>query len=226
MRAGAHVNSIEALEHFRAALCVFGDEVGQSLATIQSEIQDFVTWLEHDQMLLWRKEVRLREDKVGEAKTDLHRCLAATIDANRTPSCYQEKKALDIAKHRLQEAEASLAAVRRWIPIVRQAVLEYGLKVEPLRSAVAADLPLATAFLGASVSRLVEYLRVAAPTAAPVAAKRDATEATASPSIALPACERAARQDDTAAPVVAPADARSTDSDQGVPPSSNAGRES
>ena len=54
MRPGAHVKSIEALEGFRAALCVFGDEVEQSLATIQSEVQDSSSWLEDDQIKFWR----------------------------------------------------------------------------------------------------------------------------------------------------------------------------
>jgi hypothetical protein len=219
MRAGAHVNSIEALEHFRAALCVFGEEVAQSLATIQSEIHDFVSWLEHDLVILWRKEIRVREDKVGEAKADLHRCLSATIDANHTPSCYVEKKALDVAKRRLQEAEAKLTAVRRWIPIVRQAVLEYGHKVEPLRSAVSADVPMASAFLASSVSRLVEYLSVAPPTSPPDAPKSDPNSAAAS--VGLPDGDRATQHNDSttrAQPEPAPPVPR-----EHVPPSTGAG---
>ena len=104
----------------------------------------------------------MREEHVNQAKIDLHRCLSATIDAHHTPSCYAEKKALGVAKHRLEEAESSLAAVRRWIPIVRQAVIEYRRKSEPLRSAATSDVPVATAYLGASVARLHEYLNIAA----------------------------------------------------------------
>ena len=58
MRDGAYVNSIEALEQFSHSLAIFADEVGQSLAGIQSEIDDFVEWLEHDQLIFWQREIR------------------------------------------------------------------------------------------------------------------------------------------------------------------------
>lgn len=183
MRPGAHVNSIEALEQFRAALAMFGHDVEQSLVTIQCEIRDFVEWLEHDLVMQWRREISVRTEKVKEANADLHRCLSATVD-DRTPSCHQEKKLLAHAQQRLAEAEASLAAVRRWIPIVRRAVQEYGHKVEPLRSAVASDVPRATAILNASVARLLEYLSVAPPPAPTLSPAEDAPPT--GPSMAQP----------------------------------------
>jgi hypothetical protein len=221
MREGAYVNSIEALEHLQAAMCIFGDEVEQSLATIQSEIDAFVRWLEHDQVLFWRREIRVREEKVAEAKTDLHRCLSATIDPNHTPSCHQEKKALDIAKRRLEEAEAKLAAVRGWIPIVRRAVLEYRMKVEPMRGAAATDVPMATAFLASSVSRLLEYLSLAPPTGAP-GPKVDANPAVGTASVAMPAEDRSVPPD-AAAPAVPQADSEPGDTATGTPPSPGTG---
>ncbi|HVU88926.1 MAG TPA: hypothetical protein VHD36_16500 [Pirellulales bacterium] len=163
MRPGAHVKSIEALAAFRAALSLFQNEAEQALASIQAEIQDFVEWLEIDMMKFWRAEIRNREQHVADAKADLHRCLSATIDPHRTPSCYQEKKVLDAAKKRLREAEDKLAVVRRWIPVVRQAVVEYRMKVQPLDSALSGDTPVAMGFLDASVRRLEEYLSIAPP---------------------------------------------------------------
>jgi hypothetical protein len=163
MRPGANVKSIEALTAFRAALAVFDDGAGQALASIHSEIQDFVEWLEIDMMKFWRAEIRDREQHVVEAKADLHRCLSATVDPHRTPSCYQEKKVLDAAKRRLREAEDKLAVVRRWIPVVRQAVVEYRMKVQPLETALSGDLPAAMGFLDSSVRRLEEYLSIAPP---------------------------------------------------------------
>lgn len=163
MRPGANVKSIEALTAFRAALAVFDDSAGQALTAIHAEIQDFVEWLEIDMMKFWRAEIRSREQHVVEAKADLHRCLSATVDPHRTPSCYQEKKVLDAAKKRLREAEDKLAVVRRWVPVVRQAVVEFRMKVQPLETALSGDLPAAMGFLDSSVRRLEEYLSVAPP---------------------------------------------------------------
>jgi len=166
MQSGAHVTSLTALEDVRAGVCMFADEVGGALAILQSEIGRFVEWLEHDQLSYWKREIRQREERLAEAKTDLHRCLAATIDPERTPSCYQEKKLVESCKRRLEEAEQKFAAVRRWIPIVKQAVFEYTLKVEPLQSAVSADMPRAAAAIDSAIARILAYVD-ASPTRRP-----------------------------------------------------------
>ena len=194
MQAGVHVKSLEALEGMRAAVCIFGDEAGQALSMLDGEIGRFVDWLEHDQLSYWRHEIRLREERLGGAKTDLHRCLSATIDPQRIPSCYQEKKVVEAAKRSLEEAEQKLAAVRRWIPVVRQAVFEYRLKVEPLSTAVASDLPRAASAIDSSIARILAYLQ-AAPASSPRAPVAGATSgAAARESAALPAAEAAPEQ--------------------------------
>lgn len=164
MNPGVHVNSLAALDRFRAALCAFHHEASQALSSIQSEVQGFVEWLKHDQLAYWKHEIRKRGEQVAEAKADLHRCLAATIDPHRTPSCYQEKKLLVRAKQRLDEAESRLAAVRRWIPIIEQAVFEYQARAEPLATSLAAGIPRALGDLDRSVDQIVAYLELSSST--------------------------------------------------------------
>lgn len=160
---GAFVTSLDALERFRAALCAFQHEGTQALSSVQTEARRFAEWLKHDQLAYWRQEIRRREDLVAEAKGDLHRCLSATIDPRRTPSCLQEKKLLAIAKRRLEEAEAALASVRRWIPIVEQELFEFHARVEPLATSLANGVPRALADLDGSLARLAAYLETEAP---------------------------------------------------------------
>jgi len=166
MQGSAQVQSLAAIDAFRAALAHFGDEAGQALSNLRMDVQRFVEWLEHDQLIHWQHEIRRREERVAEAKNDLHRCLSATIDPRRTPSCYQEKKVLAAAKARLEEAEEKLAAVRRWIPQVQQAVFQFLARTQPLADALASDLPSAIAHLRAIVGRLEEYLAVEPPAGA------------------------------------------------------------
>lgn len=163
MNRTAQVNSVDAIDRFRAALGLFGEEVGQALSAIRTDLQRFLNWLEHDQLKHWQHEIRVREERVGEAKGDLHRCLAATIDPNRTPSCLQEKKLLAAAKQRLEEAERKLSAVRHWIVVVRQAVIDYHARAEPLATAVAADVPRSMTELARTVARVNAYLELAPP---------------------------------------------------------------
>lgn len=163
MHSGAHVKSLEALARFRAALCLFAEEASQALASNRMELQRFVDWIEHDQLQFWKSEIRAREARVAEALADLHRCLAATIDPNRTPSCYAERKLLQRAKEQLEEARDKLEATRRWIPEVHQAVFEYRSRTEPLESVLATGIPAAISQLDRLTARLEEYLSLEAP---------------------------------------------------------------
>lgn len=164
MTRSANVNSIAALERFRAALARFADESTQGLSAVDTQVRRFLEWLEHDQLKHWKHQIRVREDRVAEAKSDLHRCLAATIDPHRTPSCYQEKKVLEQAKRSLEEADRKLAAVKRWIPIVAQAVTDYHARAECFATVLAQDVPRAKAHLDRSLAALNDYLSTAAPT--------------------------------------------------------------
>ncbi|MBL9125363.1 MAG: hypothetical protein JNG90_17125 [Planctomycetaceae bacterium] len=186
MNRTAQVNSIDAIDQFRAAFMLFGEEVGQALSAIHTDLQRFQNWLEHDQLKYWQREIRVREERLNEAKGDLHRCLAATIDPNRTPSCYQEKKLVALAKERLEVAERKLAAVRHWVVVVRQAIIDYHARAEPLATAVSADIPRGATELLRTVARLHAYLAAAPPTAAPPEPAA-ATVPLAGPAARLPA---------------------------------------
>lgn len=165
MARTADVKSLDAIEQVRSAMCLFAEEVDQALTGIRAQVQDFVHWLKEEQLGVWKHQIRVREEKVLEAKADLSRCLSATIDPNRTPTCYQEKKILAAAKRSLAEAEEKLAAVKRWIPIVDQAVSDYFARAETMATAVVVDVPQAVAHLDRLLSALVEYQQVMNPSA-------------------------------------------------------------
>ena len=175
MSRTARVQSIEALEQFRAALAIFTDQAGQSLATVRSDAERFLNWLGHDQFKYWQHQIRVRDEQLAEAKSDLHRCLAATIDPHRTPSCHQEKKLVEQAKRRLEEAEEKLAAVRRWASIIEEAILDFQAHAEPLAGALVSELPKAIARLDRIVALLIEYTLLAPPESTTATAPREGT---------------------------------------------------
>ncbi|MBX7168327.1 MAG: hypothetical protein K1X74_18470 [Pirellulales bacterium] len=163
MNRTAEVKSLAALEAFRSALCLFREDADQALVIVRAEVQNFLKWLKHEQVGRWQREVRVREERVIEAKNDLHRCMTATIDPNRTPSCLQEKKVLAAAKRALEQAEETLAAVRRWLPIVEQAASDYFTHAETLAAVVSIEVPDAIAHLDRILARLNEYLAAPVP---------------------------------------------------------------
>ena len=204
MSPTARVQSIEGLEQFRAALVIFTDQAGQSLATVRADAERFLNWL-GEQFKYWQHQLRVRDEQLAEAKSDLHRCLSATIDAHRVPSCHQEKKLVALAKRRLEEAEEKLAAVKRWTMIVEEAILNFQAHAEPLAGALALDMPKALAEMDRSITRLIEYTQVAPPELSAAAPPREAsTRDTTSMSAGQPADVLAPPKVPTASPTAAP----------------------
>jgi hypothetical protein len=196
MSSGARVQSIDALERFRAALGVFREEAGVALGEVSAELTRFVDWLEHDQLDYWKHELRRREDLVVEARLDLSRCLSATLDPERTPSCHDEKKRLQRAKERVVAAEGRLAAVRHWIGQVRHAVIEYRGRTEGLATALESDLPQAAAHLDRLMARVGDYLSVAVPTSTAPLASGASSNASYAPAIeAEPVAAKSPQED-------------------------------
>lgn len=166
MSPSAHVKSSDAIDRFRAAVAQFSDESAQALDEIRMEVDRFLEWLEFEQAAFWKDEVRRCEAKVAEAKVDLLRARAATIDPEHTPSCLQEQKVLESAKRRLSQTEDKLKLVRTWIPAIRQAVQDYRTQIAPFANALTYELPRATTQLRQLASRIADYVSVAVPTAA------------------------------------------------------------
>lgn len=166
MNQGMYVQSTAAIDGVRAALVAFQTEASQGLASALNEARRFADWLKHEQLAYWKHELRRREELVAEAKSDLHRCLSATIDPRRTPSCLQEKKLLAAAKRRLEEAEQKLAAVRRWIPLIDQAITEFTARCEPLSTYLTSGVANSLAELDRSLAQIAAYLAAAPPRSA------------------------------------------------------------
>jgi hypothetical protein len=156
MSSSARVTSIDAVRDFRAALCNFIEETGQSICNIDMEIQRFYDWLSNDQLNFWSRQVRACEEKLAEAKNAMHQRKLASFEDN--PSVIQEKKDVEKCKRRLEEAEDKVKAVKRWTRVVEQEIEEYKGKREQLSSAVQGDLPRGVSMLERIVGSLDAYV--------------------------------------------------------------------
>ena len=75
----------------------------------------------------------------------------------------EQKENLRKAEASLQDAEKRLAAVRKWQPLFKQAVLEYHASIQRIKDLAAADVPRAVNLLTRMIDSLEAYLRVAPP---------------------------------------------------------------
>jgi hypothetical protein len=164
--SGAGVGSLEALKDFRAALCRFIKDAGDSLLTVDLELRRALEWLHLDRPKFWQAEIRRREEAVLHAKADLSRARTTAMFGN-TAGCTDQKVALRRAQARLQEAEEKLVTVRRWSMTLEREVEDYRGPSQQLSNLLEAELTAAVAQLDQLIDALEAYLSLEAPSTAP-----------------------------------------------------------
>jgi hypothetical protein len=178
MSSQAEVRSIEALKDFRTALALYGEDTLAALGAVELELRRTVYWLEQDRPLHWQEQIKRRREMVAAARAELfRRQLQKTPE--HSPSMVEQKENLRRAEASLQDAEKRLMLVRKWQPMLRQAILEYHGSVQRIKGLATADVPSAVNLLSRIIDALEAYLRVAPPSATPSPANPAALPMTA-----------------------------------------------
>lgn len=163
MAEGSRVTSIDALRLARLALLEFKTDSEAALLEAESAIQRALLWLRHDQLAHWQRELRHRTELLTRAKSDLFRTQVAQADMAARASVDQ-KKAVERAKRRVEEAEKKLELVKRWSRVLDRELVLYRGECHELGDALEADVPRGVARLDRMVEGLEGYLALAAPT--------------------------------------------------------------
>lgn len=162
MTSGAHVESIDAVREFLAALHTFGQEVCDSVASFDVEVQASVEALTEVEPAFWKHELRRSEEAVSRAKIELERCRASTLPGGDPRSCMEERKQLDRARRKQQFIEEKIEAVRRWGNSVRPQVDEYEARATQLGTVFDSEFPRAVLMLNRVLDALQSYTGVTA----------------------------------------------------------------
>jgi hypothetical protein len=163
MNQQADVKSIDTLAFVKTAFAAFAHESGQALAEIEIQGQRAVEYICVDRAAYWKAEIRRMSDVVNKAIKDLEHCRTFKKVGDNTPSCIEEKKALDKARQRLARAEQKAEAVRRWTPVVQQQFRETCVRLVRFRDVIDVDCPRAMAQLDKMLRALDAYRQVASP---------------------------------------------------------------
>ncbi len=161
----ADVRSIEQLKLFRSALAVYSEDTMSALGAVDMEARRMVQWLQHDRPAYWREQIKKRREQVAAAKAEVFRRQLAKT-AHNSPSFSEQKEILRQAEASLQEAEMRAAMVRKWEPILRQAILEYHGSIRRIKDLASGDIPRASLRLERIIEALEAYLRVSPPSGA------------------------------------------------------------
>lgn len=164
MAKGARVTSIDVIRRFRAALCTFIEEASMALGEAQADVQRTLWWLEHDQVRHWERQIRMRSEKVTQAKSELYRAqMAQTPDGTR-PSAMEERKLVRRWEAALTEAETKLKRTKHWAQMLQREQLTFRGQCQSLSSSLNSDLPRAVAKMEAMIENLQAYVDIAPPT--------------------------------------------------------------
>jgi hypothetical protein len=170
MTEGAYVGSFEAVRDFRAALHTFLQEAREAMCSNDLEVRRTLEWLLEAQPKHWQQQVRNCEEAVVEAKIELERCRSSSLPGGGTPSCTEERKALERARQRRQWAEQKVESVRKWGYVVGREAEEYTGRANQLAGLFDADLPQAIAILDRVLNALESYAALNVQGPAPLAA--------------------------------------------------------
>ena len=158
MREKADVRSLQALEDARAALADFRDVVRTAIGEAVSDAQRIQFRLCHDGRLHWRAQLRHRQEKLQQARSELAR---AELAAQGSMVSVREEKALVERWIRaVDEAEQKLRNIKRWDAILEREITLFKGQLQPLARAADADLPKAAARLQQMAAALEEYVRL------------------------------------------------------------------
>ena len=152
----ANVKSIESIRAFRADLQEYQESLRQSLDILLAELTRAVDYFESDRAAYWPAQVRRASDNLAAARINLERC-QVTTRPEEGPSCYEEKKALQKAKARLQHANEKVKVAKKWVIAVRQEVDQFRSRLAQLNFTTDTELPRAMVLLDRLASRLDRY---------------------------------------------------------------------
>ncbi len=158
MSSSARVTSIDALPLLAAALQKFRSEGAGAADDVGSEVRRALEWIHHDRKDYWTTELRRGEDALTQARVQLQQAMAVRKVGDRSPSCVDEKRAVERAKRRVETARRKLDAVRRWTFALERAADDFRRSQMQFTSWIDIDVSRAVATLNKMSESLVAYI--------------------------------------------------------------------
>jgi hypothetical protein len=169
MCAQAEVHSVAAIRDLRTALALYAEDALAALEAVEAEIRRTVQWLTQERPYYWQEQIKRRREQVAAARAEVFRRKLQKTPEHH-PSLSEPMEIIRRAEAGLQDAEKRLTMVRKWQPLLNQAVLEYHGSIRRIKDLTAADVPRALAVLTRILDALEAYLHLAPSPGMPSAA--------------------------------------------------------
>lgn len=179
MSQSANVRSVDAIRDFRASLATFTEEARTALGGTEMEIRRVRDWLCRDQLTYWQAQIKRRNEQLSMARSELHR-RRLSQQGSEAVSDSEQKEAVRLAQKRLEAAEARLALIKRWIPVLEHAITEYHSSSQPLGDSLSGSVVNSLSLLDRTVRAIEAYLATQVPTMEPFETETSSASAPAS----------------------------------------------
>lgn len=155
MGSGARVTDIRALAEFRPALIRFGEDSQRAITSPGSDAGRVLTWLKQERLPYWKREIRVRSEEAVVANSKL-----VQQASSQTPRpSVDARKAYELAKRRVREAEEKFERTRRAMMNLQKEIDRYRGAVQPMASIARVEMKTAVGRLDGYVKSLEEYTK-------------------------------------------------------------------
>jgi hypothetical protein len=152
----ARVTSVDALRAFRTALILYVSKARPALEEVSADVLRTRGWLESDRRVYWEAEVRRRTRRLEAAQQAM---FGVTL-SNLRDVTMAERMAVRKAKEALDEAEAKVKTIKRWIRELDTKLGPLTRQLEKLHTMLSSDLTNAIVYLAETARTLDAYAEV------------------------------------------------------------------
>ncbi len=158
----ARIDSPEVIKELRVQFAKFDEACRQALSGCDSEVKATDSWLRSDQRIFLKMQVRKCDEAVNVAQSEYNAARWGAADLSRSTGM-EEKRALDRAKRRKEEADGRVAALERWSVRLEDSVDKLRKPCIVLSNLLNHNTPRAMASIDRMLDSLEEYFRPSPP---------------------------------------------------------------
>ncbi len=159
MASPARITDIQALKDFRPALIRFSEDAQVALRSTGSDAARVLGWLQRERLPYWKREIRIRSEDVVRANTKL---AEQNAGENPRPSV-DARKAYELTKRRVREAEEKYERTRYWIRALEKEVERYRASIQPMAGIARSGMTNAVARIDSLLNALEAYTALELP---------------------------------------------------------------
>lgn len=157
-KQSAHISSPDIIKQFRARFICFDSECKKALEGIRTNVHRVRNWLQGEQKLYWKRQLRKREEEAEVAKRN-YKFARYGADPRQKQTAEDQRKIMMKALRLKEEAEIKLKAIRKWSMTLSQEAVKSLRPCETLASKLASLTPRAVNRLDRMLDNLEIYLR-------------------------------------------------------------------